>query len=178
MSHETATASAPSGEGRDAGRPWVVRRDDGLEHLEPTHARAFLGLVRAGDGLFRALDAELRREHGLGLHGFEVLLHLAVFSDDGQLRMKQLVEQAPLSQSRVSRLVDELERDGLVERLQSEADARGVNVSITPAGIDVFRAAQDTHLAGLDVRLFSHLSAEEIAQLAEITERILEHLDR
>ena len=159
---------------RKAGNgPGVVLRPDGLRHLSKDRARAFLGLLRAGEGLERRLNAELEAAHGISLRAFEVLLFLAVFAPEGHLRMAELTEQAPLSQSRVSRLVAELESRKLVERVAAEEDGRGVKVRITPAGIEKFKAAQETHLAGLQQRLFTCLSEAEIAQLASITEKIV-----
>ena len=154
--------------------PVIVERADGLKHPSPLHARAFLGLVRAGQELERELDAQLKSGHGLGLRAFEVLLHLAVFSSDGSLRIAQLTEQAPLSQSRVSRMIADLEADQLVKRSVFESDSRGVVVSITDAGLHKLRESQDTHIAGLRRLLFSRLDRDEIATLARLTERILE----
>lgn len=147
---------------------------DGLKYLTPARARAFLGLVRTGDRLARHLSATLERAHGISLHAFEVLLHLAVFSRNRQRRMADLTEQTPLSQSRVSRLVADLERRGLVERSQLDADRRGVVVAITPEGLDLFRRAQETHLADLEARFFGRLSPEELEQLTELTSRIVD----
>ena len=157
-----------------ASRVGVVRRPDGLVYLSPERARAFLGLVRAGDALARELNAELEQDHGLSLRAFEVLLFLAVFAPAGHLRMAELTEQTPLSQSRVSRLVAELEARGLVERSAADGDRRGVAVSITRTGLATFKDAQDSHLASLERRLFAHLSAREIGQLAALTSRILD----
>lgn len=152
----------------------MVTRRDGLKHLTPEYASAFLGLVRAGERLHRTLNAQLEQQHGLTLRAFEVLLFLAVFADGHSMRMGDLIVQAPLSQSRISRLVAELEARGLVERGAVEGDARAVTVSITPAGLTAFNAAQETHLAGLHRRLFSRLTPTEIAQLARITAKILD----
>lgn len=159
-------------EGEERGG--VIHRPDGLKYLSPTRAKAFLGLVRAGDALAAKLSAELEREHGITLRGFEVLLFLAVFAPEGHLRITELTKQAPLSQSRVSRLVADLEARGLVERSRAEGDGRGVRVSITARGIERFKAAQDTHLAGLERLLFSRLSKAEVRQLGEITAKIVE----
>lgn len=154
-------------------RDGVMQRPDGLKYLTPVRASAFLGLVRAGDTLARELNGELEAEHRISLRAFEVLLFLAIFSEDGHLRMSELTERAPLSQSRVSRLVADLETRGLVERSPVDTDGRGVEVFITAKGLEKFKAAQDTHLAGLDRRLFTHLNATEVRQLAAITTKIL-----
>lgn len=168
MSGTKPETPTPGGEGG------ILQGADGTPYLSPLWAQAFLGLVRAGDALARELDAELQRQHGLGLRAFEVLLFLAVFSAEGRLRMSELAENAPLSQSRVSRLVADMEARGLVGRSTAESDARGVVVTITDAGRERFREAQDTHLRGLQERLFGILSGREVRQLARITQKILD----
>ena len=146
----------------------------GIRYPSPTYAAAFLNLVRAAEHLERTLDAELRSSHGIGLRGFEVLLHLGAFSSHGQLPMTQLTRQAPLSQSRMSRLVAELERAGLVNREADEHDTRAVRVAITQQGLAMLREAQDTHYEGLERQLFSRLTRAELNQLANITKKLLD----
>lgn len=165
MVRQAANEQAPAG-------GHVVEGPDGLRTLSTPHAQAFLGLVRAADELVQHLEADLQSAHRISLRAFEVLLHLAVFAPDRRLRVTQLAKQAPLSQSRVSRLVAQLEQDGLVTRSTSDGDGRGVEVSLTERGLAKFAEAQETHLAGLDQLLFSHLSEEEIGQLASITGKI------
>lgn len=168
-----ARAPVRAHKARTALRDGVVIRSDGIKLLTPERASAFLGLVRAGESLARELDAELERDHGIGLRAFEVLLFLAAFSADGRLRMVDLKEGTPLSQSRVSRLVAALEAQGLVTRAPSDADRRGVEVAITAAGIKKLKGAQDDHIAALERRLFAHLSADEVELLAALTARVL-----
>jgi DNA-binding MarR family transcriptional regulator len=151
-----------------------MQRSDGLRFLSPERASAFLGLVRAGETIAHELSAELEKAHGISLRAFEVLLFLAVFAPEGHLRLTELIERTPLSQSRVSRLVAELDDRGLVERLPADADRRGVLVSITRHGVDTFRAAQDTHLAGLERLLFARLTPQDTRNLAAITAKILD----
>lgn len=160
------------------GTPGVIERPDGTKYLEAQRARAFLGLIRAGDTVARALDATLVREHSMSLHQFEVLLFLAVFADERTMPMSELRQRAPLSQSRVSRLVAGLEADGLVVRSADESDTRAVNVALTDAGVAAFVAAQDRHLEDLERNLFSLLTEEEIHQLASITSKILDPQSR
>ncbi|HEV2071299.1 MAG TPA: MarR family transcriptional regulator [Acidimicrobiales bacterium] len=166
MAHLTDPVDAES------GSPFV-EAEGGLSHPSPRHARAFLGLLRSAEQLDRVLDGELRAEHGLTLRQFEVLLHLAVFAPRGHLRIGELVAQAPLSQSRVSRLVAELESRGLVRRTPAEDDSRAVQVSITDAGRQRLREAQPTHHQGLDRWLFSRLTGREVIELGRITGKLL-----
>lgn len=146
----------------------------GIRYPSPTHAAAFLNLLRAAEHLERTLDAELRRGHGIGLRGFEVLLHLGAFSPDGRLPMRQLTRQAPLSQSRMSRLVAELEREALVNREADEHDTRALSVGITEQGLALLQEAQETHYDGLERHLFSRLSRAETAKLATLTGKLLD----
>lgn len=154
--------------------PVFVSLRSGVRFPSETYARAFLGLIRAGEELERRLDEDLRRAHGIGLRGYEILLHLAAFSSDGQLPMTTLTRQAPLSQSRVSRLVAELEARGLVRRSGDERDSRAVLVSLTDEGLELLRRAQETHHRGLTEGLFSRLSHEELAELGRLTAKLLQ----
>lgn len=146
----------------------------GIRYPSKSHAAAFIGLVRAADHLERTLDSELRVSHGIGLRGFEILLHLGAFSRDGQLSMTQLTSQAPLSQSRVSRLVAELEKEGLVSREADESDTRAVKVTITDDGLTMLQESQVTHYSGLQTHLFSRLTRAEITMLAAVTKKLLD----
>jgi len=70
-----------------------------------------------------ALDAALRREHGLAVTEFDVLITL--FNAPGrQLGMSALARQALLSPAGTTHLVTRLERDGLVTRAADPADRR------------------------------------------------------
>ena len=72
-------------------------------------------------------------EHGLALIEFEVLIRLSR-SPEGQLRMTDLSTQTTLTTSGVTRVVDCLERDGLVQRMACPSDRRSSYTVITPAG--------------------------------------------
>lgn len=150
-----------------------LRPDDRSWPLSEEQANAFLGLIRAGEQLFRTLDKGLTDRHGIGLHEFEVLLFLVNIADDGRLPMIELRRRTPLSQSRVSRIVTRLEAKGLVRRAPDADDNRAVTVSITPRGRKVLDAARPQHRRDLHTHLFSLLSDREIRQLAATTNKIL-----
>lgn len=153
--------------------PGVIVESDGTKHLTREYANAFLGLIRASDSVFRALDRSLQEGHGISLHEYEVLLFLAVFSKDHTMPMTELRRRTPLSQSRVSRVVSGLEDGGLVRRSTDDVDKRAVTVTLTQQGLEKYQSAQNRHLRDLDQHLFSVLTEREINQLAAITTKIL-----
>jgi DNA-binding MarR family transcriptional regulator len=128
-------------------------------------------MLRVHAAMTRALDTELLAEHGLPLTSYEVLLFLAD-SPDGRMRMSELADSVLLSRSGLTRLVDRLAADGLLERVRCEEDARGWFAAITPAGRAVFNEARHTHLSGVRRMFLERLTAEERERLGEIFTRL------
>jgi DNA-binding MarR family transcriptional regulator len=139
--------------------------------LDAEELGAWRGLLRAHSALTKALDAELVRAHGLPLSSYEVLLFLAD-SPDGQMRMSELADGVLLSRSGLTRLVDRMQREGLLRRERCEDDARGWFAAITPKGRELFTRARKTHLDGVRERFLSHFTREELRSLAAFWERI------
>ena len=132
---------------------------------------AWRGLLRVHAGMTKALDAELVGEHGLPLSSYEVLLFLAD-APEGRLRMSELAAGVLLSRSGLTRLVDRMERDGLLRRERCEDDARGYHALITEKGRELFGQARRTHLDGVRERFLSHLSPDELRTLARLWEKV------
>jgi MarR family 2-MHQ and catechol resistance regulon transcriptional repressor len=84
-------------------------------------------------------------EHRLSTVEFEVLLRLAR-SPKRRLRMTDLAAQTSLSTSGVTRVVDRLERDGLVFRTACETDRRSSHAVISESGITRLREVLPGHL--------------------------------
>ncbi len=108
--------------------------------------RAFL---QAHARVTRRLDEELRAEHDLSLAEYDALLSIAE-APDRRIRMRQLADRVILSKSGVTRLIDRLVLDGLVQRDACLSDARGAEAVLTTAGLDRLRRASRTHLRGID----------------------------
>ena len=132
---------------------------------------AWRGMLRAHAELTRALDAELAREHKLPLSSYEVLLFLAD-APDGRMRMSELAESVLLSRSGLTRLVDRLEREGLLKRERCESDARGLFAEITPAGRELFDAARRTHLDGVRALFLDRFSRDELRTLGALWQKL------
>lgn len=136
---------------------------------ETTEAwRAFL-LAHAR--VTRILDEDLRRETGLNLGWYEVLLLLA--GAPGQrLRMSDLADGMILSRSAATRLVDRLERDGLVDRTVCDSDRRGMEVSLTDAGRERFLVAGRLHLRGIEEHFGAHLDPSQLEVVTEALTKV------
>lgn len=96
----------------------------------------------------RRLDDELREEHQLSLPEYDALLQLAN-ATDGRLRMNVLADRVLLSRSGVTRLIDRLVADGLVERTACTTDGRGAEAMLTAEGLARLHDAAPTHLRGI-----------------------------
>lgn len=147
--------------------PRPTRRD---ARLAPW--RAFL---RAHARVERRLDDDLRSRHGLSLQEYETLLHLAE-APERRLRMGRLADSLLLSKSGVTRLVDRLVDDGLVERTSCTSDARGAEASLTEVGLSRLRAAAPTHLEGIREYFFSAIEASDLAVVERAMDAVSERL--
>jgi len=139
--------------------------------LEPDALAAWRGFLRIHSALTKQLDAQLMAGHGLSLSSYEVLLFLAD-SPDGHLRMSDLADSVLLSRSGLTRLVDRLERDGLVRRESCPSDLRGFDALITDEGRKLFAAARRTHLAGVRNLFLDRFTDEELRVFAASWERV------
>jgi DNA-binding MarR family transcriptional regulator len=116
----------------------------------PPHVREWRDLARLFSTASCQLDKTLHERHGLGMSEFEILDRLAEAREcPGSARMQELADEVHLSQSALSRAVDRLEREGLVERMSCATDRRGVFVRITDTGRERWLQACPTQRAVL-----------------------------
>jgi DNA-binding MarR family transcriptional regulator len=141
------------------------------ELLNEEELAAWRGMLRAHAELTKELDAELAREHNLPLSSYEVLLYLAD-APEGRMRMAELAESVLLSRSGLTRLVDRLEREGLLKRQRCESDARGYFAEITPKGRRLFDQARRTHLEGVRARFLSRFSRDELRAMGALWQKL------
>lgn len=120
------------------------------------------------------LEAELRSLEDLPLSWYDVLVQLSE-AEGHERRMQELADRVLLSKSGLSRLVDRMEEEGLVERRPCDDDARGIMATLTDAGMERLRAAAPTHVAGVRQHFVDLLDAEETDVLARALTRIAEN---
>jgi len=142
------------------------------EVLAPRELGAWRGLLRTHAALTKALGADLEREHGLPLSSYEVLMHLQD-APGRRMRMSDLACAVILSRSGLTRLVDRLAREGLLERKACGDDARGAFAVLTDLGAERVAAARRTHLDGVRGRFLAQLDDDEQDALAAIWAKLL-----
>jgi len=120
-------------------------------------------LAETYKGLMAALEPQISA-HGLGETEFEVLLRL-VRSDRQRLRMSDLAAQTGLSTSGITRVIDRLERDGLVCRETCTTDRRGYWAALTSAGETRISGVLDEHLALIEQYFTGRLTPEQLQAL-------------
>jgi len=99
--------------------------------------------------------------HGLAMIEFEVLIRLAR-SPERHLRMTDLSAQTSLTTSGVTRVIDRLERDGLVCRTACPSDRRSSYAVITDAGKERLDAILPGHLALIEQWFTGLLSPKQL----------------
>jgi len=144
----------------------------GEAELDEVELAAWRGLLRVHAALVRELDAELDTRHGLPLSSYEVLRTLRK-APDGRLRMAELAEHVLLSRSGMTRLIDRLEREGMVTRSTCDKDGRGCYAVLTDEGLVTVDRARTTHLAVVRTGFLRHFSEEEMRELGTLWERVL-----
>lgn len=132
---------------------------------------AWQRLLRAHCVIAKQLDAELQAAHGMTLSDYDALVNLRDCEDES-LKMSELSKRTMLTRSGMTRLVQGLERDGLVERRACAGDARVSYAVLTQRGRDHLDTARRTHHAGIRRVFADHFSDEEATLLASLLDRI------
>ena len=114
---------------------------------------------------------------GLSLEEFDVLVHLA-WARDGRLPLRELVASMVLgyrlSRSGLTRVLDRMERDGLVERSLSREDRRQFDVAISGHGRDVFDRVWADHLDGLQRYFSEPLADDDVSVLKRVLAKLID----
>jgi DNA-binding MarR family transcriptional regulator len=134
---------------------------------------AWRSLMRLVFMLPRALGDDLQRSCGLSSTEYLVLMHLSE-SPDRQLRMSDLADRTSLSPSRISRVITEMARLGLVDRHRGSVDGRTAFATLTRTGATTLRRAWPHHLRSVRERAFDQLTPEEVRALGPILARLAE----
>ncbi len=134
--------------------------------------RAFL---EANLMLFDRLERELQRGSAMPHTYYEVLVRLSE-AEGRRLRMSTLADRSQSSRSRLSHAVRRLEENGWVRREACPSDLRGAEAVLTDEGFAALEAAAPVHVESVREHLFDPLTAQQVAQLGEISSALRDHL--
>lgn len=141
------------------------------DDFTPLEQGAWGGLLGMYGRLVRLIEADLQEHSRLSHVEFEVLLRLS-WAEDHRLRIQDLAAQSVLTRSGVSRMVERLERAGLVTREEATEDRRGAYAVLTEAGAERFRSALRAHIAFVRHNFLELFSEAELAQMAQFWQRV------
>src|SRR6476660_4519751 len=125
------------------------------------------------ESLFRAQVAVRRRLQSgpafkdLAVNEYDVLFTLSR-CPSGRLRLNELNDHVLLSQSSLSRLVDRLEKRGLVERMPAPNDGRGVLLKLTDAGAELQKQIGREQVRDIEALVGPALTAAEQWELLRL----------
>jgi DNA-binding MarR family transcriptional regulator len=119
-----------------------------------------------------ALDRQLREEAGIP-HAYYLILAFLSGAPDRAMRMTDLARAVGTTTSRLSHAVTNLEERGWLGRHACRTDKRGQIAQLTDTGMTVLETAAPGHVAEVRRLVFDNLTADDVAQLRAITDKIL-----
>lgn len=137
-----------------------------------------MGIIGRMSRLGALFDAALRRnfaKHDLDRASFDVLATLRRSNPEHSLTPAGLMHASMVTSGAISQRLDRLEARGLVTRAPSETDRRGVQVTLTPEGLELIDKVLPTHV-DTEEQLLAGLSKSERDQLAGLLRVLLESL--
>jgi DNA-binding MarR family transcriptional regulator len=157
-----------------ASEPSPAPRDLPPEVLEPGF-QAWLALVRTYGSVSKVLDRRLTQDLGISLAWFELLIQLHT-APLGRRRLLDLSQRLVVSKASITKLVDRVERAGLVRREVSETDRRAVYAALTDSGRAVLAKALPLQVANVRECFSGVLDEAEQAALTEILGKVAARL--
>jgi DNA-binding MarR family transcriptional regulator len=132
---------------------------------------AWRALARVVIVLPRLIDAELLRRENLTLTEYLVLMVLSE-SPERSRRMSDLIADVPITPSGLTRLMERLERQGMVTRSKAGDDGRGQVAALTDAGLDRLSKAWPGHLDDVRRIVLDNLRELDLPTLTRALEAI------
>ena len=149
-----------------------------ISPLTPAHDEAWYRFVLVHARVIAAINARLGQDTNLlPLEHYDVLLCLRrAPGGTRRIRLSELAEAVTLSRSGLTRLVDRLEKAGLLRREACPTDRRGAFAVLTAKGAGALRRTWPAYARAIQEHFARHLSGEEAAILSRAFSRILRGL--
>ena len=143
---------------------------DRADQDEDAALRLWIRLVRLANGLQKDVDRRLRRDFGQSLARFDVLSQLYRVPDYA-LSVGELSSSLLTPTNNITRLIDRMQRDGLVARALNETDRRSVRIVATRRGVETFEAMARQNREWIN-RAFGDLSGARKQRLLSALQQI------
>ncbi len=144
--------------------------------LPESHLEAWRKYYSSFWRIYAAIENRPRDRRPASLSWYDALYELYL-APERHLRMSELARSALLSRSGLTRLVDKLEKEGLIHRRACPADGRVQHAELTAKGVEVLRKIWPVYRAGIAKYFGTHLSVTEAKQLAAVFGRVVEPLE-
>jgi DNA-binding MarR family transcriptional regulator len=131
--------------------------------------------LESSQALVDILDADLQERSGISLRWYDVLVHLEEAPDE-RLRMSELARRIVASTSGLTRVIDGMERAGLVRRERPASDRRAIEVVPTPRGMEVLASARPLHREAIQRHFARHLDGREVKALTRSLTKVRDHV--
>jgi DNA-binding MarR family transcriptional regulator len=138
----------------------------------PDELRLWLRLLTCTQLVEKQIRADLRDQFDTSLPRFDLMAQLERTPDG--LRMNELSRRMMVTGGNVTGITDQLEGEGLVERLEVEGDRRAYRVRLTPKGRRHFSEMAQAHEAWI-VQAFSALSPRDIEAMYSLLGKVKQH---
>jgi DNA-binding MarR family transcriptional regulator len=146
------------------------------EWLSPEHLEPWMSLVALITVLPAHLDSQLTRDSNI-THFDYVVMSMLAEAPDRTLRITELAARTNGTLSRMSHVLDRLEKRALVKRVVCPEDARAKNAVLTRDGLATWLASAPKHLEEVRRVVTENLSSEQLSQLLDINRTLLSKLD-
>src|SRR5688572_20142767 len=147
-------------------REFIARRGD------HSALRIWLRLLTCTQLIERRVRAGLREDFGTTLPRFDLMAQLARHSEG--LKMNELSRLLMVTGGNVTAIVDQLEKEGLVERLDEPADRRAFRIHLTRGGEKTFAEMARAHEEWV-VELLAGMSRREQDELLRLLAKVKQH---
>lgn len=134
---------------------------------------AWGGFLVAYAHMNRIVEDDLQEHFGITHVEFEVLLRLS-WAENHRMRIQDLAAQSLLTRSGVTRVVERLEKTGLVTRESAKEDRRGAYAILTKAGVTKFQKSAPAHMEFVKEKFLRFFSDAELKQMAKFWKRLQE----
>jgi DNA-binding MarR family transcriptional regulator len=152
--------------------PAPVDRES-IARSEDHHAlRIWLRLLTCTQLIERQVRSRLREQFASTLPRFDLMSQLERHREG--LKMNELSRMLMVTGGNVTAIVDQLENEGLVERLDEPADRRAFRIRLTRAGERAFAEMARAH-EGWVVELLAGLSRREQDDLLKLLAKVKQH---